>query len=73
MVDLEFGDLHGAREAFQWAMNKQTHLGMLAAQVHRESGRPFWVIPLGWSHAMFLSFVRDVVDRGLQKEIWDIF
>jgi GH15 family glucan-1,4-alpha-glucosidase len=43
---------------------------MLAEQVHRESGHPFWVIPLGWSHAMFLTFVRDVIERRLQLEIW---
>jgi hypothetical protein len=70
MVDLEFGDIYGARETFQWVMSKQTQVGMLAEQVHRESGHPFWVIPLGWSHAMYLTFVRDVIERRLQLEIW---
>jgi glucoamylase len=69
-VELEFGNIAEARECFQWVMTKTTPLGMLAEQIHRESGQPFWVIPLGWSHAMYLLFVREVLDRGMQKEIW---
>lgn len=69
-VELEFDEVDAAKECFQWVMHKKTPLGMLAEQVHRESGHPFWVIPLGWSHAMFLGFVREVLDRGLQSEIW---
>ncbi|MEW6055111.1 MAG: glycoside hydrolase family 15 protein [Bdellovibrionota bacterium] len=70
IVDLSLGRLDQARESFQWAMSKTTPLGMFAEQVHKETGRPFWVIPLGWSHAMYLLFVRDVIRRGVGKEIW---
>ena len=70
-VELAAGDISGAKECFQWVISKATPLGMLAEQIHRESGRPFWVIPLGWSHAMFLSFVREVLDRGLEAELWE--
>ena len=31
----------------------QTSLGLLAEQVTRD-GRPAWVLPLAWSHAMLL-------------------
>lgn len=70
-VELAVGNIAEARKAFQWSVSKATSLGMLAEQVHRESGAPFWVIPLGWSHAMFLLFVRDVIDRKLEGKIWD--
>jgi len=70
IVDLSLGNTDQARECFQWSMSKATPLGMLAEQVHRESGKPFWVIPLGWSHAMYLIFVHDVLKRGLESKIW---
>lgn len=70
-VELKLGNYSDARESFQWALSKTTGLGMFPEQVHRETGYPFWVIPLGWSHAMFLLFVKEVVDRNVQGEIWD--
>jgi hypothetical protein len=69
-VDLTMGNYGEAREAFQWSISKATPLGLLPEQVHRESGKPYWVIPLGWSHAMLLIFVREVLDRKLEHEIW---
>jgi len=70
-VDLTLGNRQEARELFQWSTSKATELGMLPEQVHKESGRPFWVIPLAWSHAMYLIFVRDVLDRKAEGQIWD--
>jgi hypothetical protein len=60
-----------AREAFQWAMSKATPLGLFPEQVHKESGKPYWVIPLGWSHAMYLLFVEGVIRRKCESKIWD--
>ena len=71
MVELSLENYTEARACFNWVMSKSTDLGMLPEQVHRESGRPFWVIPLGWSHAMYLLFVRDALDRGVMSKIWD--
>jgi hypothetical protein len=70
-VELSFGNIHEAREAFQWSISKATSLGMLAEQVHRDSGKPFWVIPLGWSHAMLLLFVRAALNRKLENQMWE--
>jgi GH15 family glucan-1,4-alpha-glucosidase len=44
---------------------------MLAEQVNKDTGEPFWVIPLAWSHAMFLVFVREALDRKAEAQIWD--
>jgi glucoamylase len=71
MAELGLGNRNEARECFQWAMAKATPLNLFAEQVHKETGKPFWVIPLGWSHAMYLLFVKDVLDRGAQHEIWE--
>ena len=39
------------------ALERQTALGLLPEQVTRD-GEPAWVVPLGWSHAMFLLAAR---------------
>lgn len=70
-LELKLGRIEAAREAFRWVLSKATPLGMLAEQVHRESGEPFWVIPLGWSHAMFLLFVREALESRREGEIWE--
>ena len=70
MIELSLKNYAEAKECLDWAVNKSTGLGMLAEQIHKESGKPCWVIPLGWSHAMFLLFVREVIDRKAEAEIW---
>jgi GH15 family glucan-1,4-alpha-glucosidase len=70
-VEMTLGNWSEAREAFQWTMSKATHLGLFPEQVHKESGKPYWVIPLGWSHAMFLLFVDEVLRRKGESQIWD--
>ncbi len=70
-VDVFLGNIDEAKHSFHWVLTKATEQGLFAEQVHRESGKPFWVIPLGWSHAMFLLFVRDVLDRRLDHHFWD--
>jgi hypothetical protein len=70
-VELLAGNAAEARECFGWVMAKNTPLGMMPEQVHRETGLPCWVIPLGWSHAMFLLFVRQVLDMKAEGGIWE--
>jgi hypothetical protein len=70
-VELTMGHYAEARENFRWSMSKATSLGLFPEQVHRDTGKPFWVIPLGWSHAMFLLFVRDVLDKKIESQIWE--
>lgn len=71
MVELSLNNHKQARDCFQWVVSKATAQGLLAEQVHRDTGKANWVIPLAWSHAMFLLFVRDVLDRHAEAEIWD--
>lgn len=69
-VELQMGNIDEAKKLFSWSVEKSTPQGMLAEQVHRESGLPFWVIPLAWSHAMFLLFVKEVIDRKVEDQFW---
>jgi hypothetical protein len=70
-VELMAGNFAEARECFSWVMAKNTPLGMMPEQVHRETGLPYWVIPLGWSHAMFLLFVKQALDARAEGKIWE--
>jgi GH15 family glucan-1,4-alpha-glucosidase len=56
------GDEAGLERALRYAVTAQTGLGLLPEQV-TEAGEPAWVIPLAWSHAMFLLAARP--DLGL--------
>ncbi|MDX6493543.1 MAG: hypothetical protein QOH02_1478, partial [Gaiellaceae bacterium] len=51
------GDEEGLRHATEFALSRQTALGLLAEQVTAE-GEPAWVLPLTWSHAMLLLAAR---------------
>jgi glucoamylase len=47
----------GHRAAIEYAVARQTSLGLLPEQVTRD-GDPAWVVPLGWSHAMLILAAR---------------
>lgn len=51
------GDAAGLRRAIEYALLRQTSLGLLPEQVSRR-GEPAWVVPLGWSHAMLVLAAR---------------
>jgi glucoamylase len=53
-----------AKEYFQWAVKSRTELDLLPEQVNRDSGRPEWVVPLTWSHAMFVLVLMELVEAG---------
>ena len=51
------GDTGGLRESLDYALTRQTSLGLLPEQVTPD-GDPAWVVPLAWSHAMLLLAAR---------------
>jgi len=68
LAQRQAGDEAGWRRSLEYALARQTSLGLLPEQVS-ESGDPAWVVPLGWSHAMLvlaarpeLAAVRDGTD-----------
>ncbi|MFD0590049.1 glycoside hydrolase family 15 protein [Paenibacillus sp. GCM10027627] len=48
------GDLAAGRELLRWAMDHRTATGLLPEQVDKTTGETAWVVPLTWSHAMFV-------------------
>jgi len=53
-----------AREYFYWTIKGTTDQGLLPEQVDRNNGRPAWVIPLTWSHAMFILVLDALIGAG---------
>jgi GH15 family glucan-1,4-alpha-glucosidase len=53
----QVGDTAGLELSLEYAVRAQTDLGLLPEQV-TDDGEPAWVVPLAWSHAMFLLAAR---------------
>lgn len=51
------GDWESASARLDWALKCQNSLGLLPEQVDKHTGKPVWVVPLAWSHAMFILLV----------------
>ncbi len=47
LADLSF-------EIFKKTMNSSNEAGFFSEQIDSNTGKPLWVMPLGWSHAFFL-------------------
>ena len=50
-------DLEPALDLLQWAARYASEAGLLAEQIHPNTGEPLSVMPLTWSHAAFVSAV----------------
>jgi oligosaccharide amylase len=57
-------DFEKAREYFWWAVRGTTEQGLLPEQIDKLTGRPAWVIPLTWSHAMFVLVLDRLLEAG---------
>lgn len=57
-------NLQKAREYFYWVLKCATHLDLLPEQVDRHDGKPCWVIPLTWSHAMYVLVLKELMKNG---------
>lgn len=50
-------DLKGALEILEWTVKRALPSGVLAEQVHPDTGEPASVSPLTWSHSTFIATV----------------
>ncbi|MER3410829.1 MAG: hypothetical protein C4306_12335 [Thermoleophilia bacterium] len=57
----QIGDRDGWRRCLEYALARATPLDLLPEQVSPD-GRPAWVLPLAWSHALFILAVRPELD-----------
>ncbi|WP_235426990.1 glycoside hydrolase family 15 protein [Cohnella kolymensis] len=58
------GRYDDARQLLDYAVRNVTPSGLLPEQVDRETGETAWVVPLTWSHAMFVLAVHLLAERG---------
>ena len=64
LYHIEKQDYAKAIEYFEWAVKARTYLDLLPEQVDKDTGKPAWVIPLTWSHAMFVLVLIRLVEVG---------
>ena len=55
-----------AKKLFKWVIDHATDLDLLAEQIDKITGRPAWVLPLTWSHAMFILTVLEMKENGIE-------
>lgn len=48
------GEKEKVKDALEWVLQHQTETGLLPEQVDKDTGGPAWVVPLTWSHAMYV-------------------
>ncbi|PKM82310.1 MAG: glycoside hydrolase family 15 [Firmicutes bacterium HGW-Firmicutes-14] len=58
------GDWESAAGRLRWALDKRTPLDFLPEQVDRKTGETAWVVPLAWSHAMFILLVNMMAEAN---------
>lgn len=58
------GRFDEAKRHLEWAAAHANPLGLLPEQVDRQTGEPAWVVPLTWSHAMFVLTVHLLMENG---------
>ncbi len=60
---IKIGKIKAAEQCFKYVVNTASEYGFLSEQVNNENSDFQWVIGLGWSHAMFII----VLDELLKK------
>ncbi|TFE30794.1 glycoside hydrolase family 15 protein [Cohnella luojiensis] len=58
------GRYEDARQLLDYAVKHVTSSGLLPEQVDQHTGETAWVVPLTWSHAMFVLAVHMLAERG---------
>ncbi|WP_139491452.1 glycoside hydrolase family 15 protein [Brevibacillus dissolubilis] len=58
------GQYDEAKKHLEWAVTHATSLSLLPEQIDKETGETAWVVPLTWSHAMFVLTVHMLQDAG---------
>ncbi|HXH69388.1 MAG TPA: glycoside hydrolase family 15 protein [Pyrinomonadaceae bacterium] len=61
-------DLKGATEILEWTAKRALPSGVLAEQIHPETGEPLSVAPLTWSHSTFIAAVNNYLKKKRMLE-----
>lgn len=66
-VRIQQGRLDEAKQHFTWAIRHSTSLDLLPEQIDKETGETAWVVPLTWSHAMFVLTAHMLAEAGVDS------
>lgn len=61
MYYIAAGKRKNAEECFEFVLNTANEHGFLAEQVDNDTMEPIWVMGLGWTHAMFIIAVNELM------------
>ena len=64
---LEIGENKKAKECFDLVVKTSTDHGFLAEQIDNSTMKSDWVIGLGWSHAMYITVLKKMIEKGIIK------
>ncbi|WP_059170660.1 glycoside hydrolase family 15 protein [Bacillus sp. FJAT-27445] len=64
LFDIKISKFEKARKYLDRAVSNANHLGLLPEQIDKKTGEPAWVMPLTWSHAMFVLTVIALEEKG---------
>lgn len=64
LYHIKAGQIEKAKGYFNWAVKHRTKLDFLPEQIDKNTGNPAWVIPLTWSHAMFIIVLFELLENG---------
>lgn len=62
---IEASEYEKALSYFNWAVKGRTNLDLLPEQVSKETGKPIWILPLTWSHAMYTLTYHALLNKKL--------
>lgn len=60
---LKSGNKKMAQECFNFVTNSVSPLGFIAEQVNNTTMKPEWIIGLGWSHAMYIITLAEMLKK----------
>mgnify|MGYP004650388077 CR=1 FL=1 len=64
MYYLKSGSRKKALECFDFVTKSATELGFLSEQVDNSTMKPNWIIGLGWSHAMYIITLAEILKKS---------
>ena len=64
LYHIEIKSYKKAMDYLNWAVKGATQQGLLPEQVDKNTGKPAWVIPLTWSHSMFILVLDGLIKAG---------
>lgn len=65
---IQTGSLDDAKQLLKWAVDHRTESGLLPEQIDKNTGETAWVVPLTWSHAMFILTIFMLADAEAKAE-----